>query len=145
MTPGPQVAQDQELFRLGHRLDQLDNEARKYNRLSQERVAIEDERMKVWTRFRVLYEKLKGIREDHGMGYGHNVSTPGDQNTMNKPTVGPLYEYEKPETRKSAVQSRDTDDALKLIFQLVKTGAIKYDEFEDLLVELIHKVMSHLK
>ena len=88
MTPGPQVAQDQELFRLGHRLDQLDNEARKYNRLSQERVAIEDERMKVWTRFRVLYEKLKGIREDHGMGYGHNVSTPGDQNTMNKPTVG---------------------------------------------------------
>jgi len=36
--------------------------------------------------------KLDPVNEDHGMGYSHNVSVPGDENTMNKPTVGPLFE-----------------------------------------------------
>lgn len=29
----------------------------------------------------------KPVKEDHGMGFSHNVSTPADQNTMNKPTI----------------------------------------------------------
>ena len=35
------------------------------------------------------YEK---INEDHGMGFGHNVSIPGDENTMNRSTITPLEE-----------------------------------------------------
>ena len=34
----------------------------------------------------------KKINEDHGMGYGHNVSIPGDENTMNRSTITPLEE-----------------------------------------------------
>lgn len=88
---------------------------------------------------------VKRMEEDHGMGCSHNVSIPGDENTMNKPTVGPLYEYEKPEARKMAVQSGDTDRALKMIFQWTRMGQITYDEYEDLLVELVHKIISKVK
>lgn len=89
--------------------------------------------------------ELINLKEDHGMGYSHNVSVPGDENTMNKPTIGPLYEYEKPETRKMAVQSGDTDRSLKMIFQWTRMGQISYEEYEDLLVELFHKVSSKIK
>ncbi len=32
------------------------------------------------------------LKEDHGLGYSHNVSLPGDENTMNKSTIKPFVE-----------------------------------------------------
>jgi len=34
----------------------------------------------------------KKINDDHGLGYSHNVSVPGDENTMNRSTITPLEE-----------------------------------------------------
>jgi hypothetical protein len=34
----------------------------------------------------------KKLNEDHGLGFSHNVSVPGDENTMNRSTITPLKE-----------------------------------------------------
>lgn len=43
---------------------------------------------KVLSKLIELYtEREHGVNEDHGMGFGHNVSIPQDTNTMNKSTI----------------------------------------------------------
>lgn len=81
----------QKLTQLGQQFQRLDTEAKKYGLWTKERVEVEDEKMKLWWQMR----KLMGLpntngkqNEEHGLGYSHNVSSPEDNNTMNKPTIG---------------------------------------------------------
>jgi hypothetical protein len=81
--------------------------------------------------------------EDHGMGFSHNVSVPGDENTMNKSTIGNLKEYNDPESRMKSISTPDIDRSTKLLYQYTKSGLISYDEFEDLLANFISIIVKH--
>ena len=148
---------------LAKKLDLLSQQAAKYDKFSKARIAIEDERSKVWAQFRqkIMSGLMKGntgnnrnpelnlTSEDHGLGYSHNVSVPEDQNTMNKPTINYLNEYSTPEDRSKSISTSDIDRSTKLLYQYVKSGQITYNEFEDLLAHfvsiIINKVKPHIK
>jgi DNA-directed RNA polymerase subunit RPC12/RpoP len=147
MEAGPGVKEDQRLYLLGRKLDEIDREATKYHRLSQERVALEDERSKVWVEFRQLYEKIKGTKvsgihkEDHGLGFSHNFSTPVDQNTMDKSTI---KEQNSPEERRRQLNTSQPNKAVKMLFDWIKSNKIEYVEFEDLLADIVAKVCKQI-
>ena len=56
-----------------------------------------------------------------------------------------LKEYDDPQTRLKVIQTGDVDRSIKLLFQWIKTSQIDYNEFEDLLVELIYKTIKMVK
>jgi hypothetical protein len=58
--------------------------------------------------------------------------------------VGPLEEFHDPQSRTKAITSQDEDRALKLIFQWTKSGSIDFEEFEDLLAEVVRKISPKL-
>lgn len=136
---------------LAKKLDDLAQQAAKYDKFSKARIAIEDERAKVWADFRRrIMTGLAGVKvrpglatEDHGMGFSHNVSVPGDENTMNKSTIGYLKEYNDPETRVKSISTPDVDRSTKLLYQYAKSGQISYDEFEDLLAHFISIIVKN--
>lgn len=133
---------------LAKKLDALSREAQKFDQFSKARIAIEDERAKVWAIFRRrVMSGLAGVTtEDHGMGFSHNVSVPGDENTMNKSTIGYLKEYNDPAARIKSISTPDIDRSTKLLYQYAKSGQISYDEFEDLLAHFISIIVkTHVK
>lgn len=122
MTPGAGVGQDIETYRLGQRLDNLNKQAPRFDRFSKERVAIEDERTKVWSQFRNRIQTRLGAQS----------------------TTEVLKEYKDPQIRLKAVQKVDIDRALKMIFQWSRMGQIEYNEFEELVAEFVAKVHKHI-
>lgn len=68
-----------------------------------------------------------------------------DKKTKGGPLdIGPLQEYHDPQSRNQAIIGQNEDKGLKLIFQWTKTGTIDFDEFEDLLAEIVKKIRPRL-
>lgn len=58
--------------------------------------------------------------------------------------IGPLQEYHDPKSRTRAVVEHNEDKGLKLIYQWAKSGQIEFEEFEDLLAEIVRKIRPKL-
>lgn len=121
--------------KLAQKYDELDKKARRLNLMSKERAALEDERMKVWWELRKIL-KQKGLSEDHGLGFSHNVSIPQDQNTMNKSTI---KEYNDPNSRARAIESSNFDRGIALLYKWAESGVIDFKEFRFLLTHFVQK------
>jgi hypothetical protein len=62
-----------------------------------------------------------------------------DEKKKKELDIGPLQEYKDPETRLEAIKNADIDRGLKMMYQWIRNGAIDFDEFETLLVEVFIK------
>ena len=127
-----------EMAKLAQQYDDIDKKAKRLQIFSKERAALEDERMKVWWALRKML-KQKGLGEDHGLGSGHNVSIPQDADTMNKPTIGQLNEYNDPNARARAIDASDFERAAALLYKWVEGGQLDFKEFRFLLQHFIQK------
>lgn len=85
---------------------------------------------------RLIRESIAELQEDHGLGFGHNVSLPQDANTMNKPTI---KEYGDANARARAIDSSDFERASALLYKWSEGGQIDFKEFRFLLQHFIQK------
>jgi len=124
-----------DMAKLAQQYDELDKKARKLQIFTPERAKLEDERMKIWWELRKLL-KQKGLEEDHGLGFSHNVSIPQDQDTMNKPTI---KEYNDPNARARAINAADFERGAALLYKWSEGGQLDFKEFRFLLQHFIQK------
>lgn len=58
--------------------------------------------------------------------------------------IPPLQEDQDRHSRIENIKTSDEDKALKLIFQWTRGGALNFDEFENLLAEVVKKIHSQI-
>jgi len=74
-----------------------------------------------------------------------NRSIGGSSTTPTTLRVGPLEEADTTGARIIALQSREIDDGLKLIYEWTRTQKIDYLEFEDLMAEVTSKIVKKIR